>query len=179
MKIPHDPEEIIALVDETDRIVGETTRKEAHEKGLLHREAYVYILNSKKHVLMQKRKDHHLWDHSAAGHFPKNQNYEEAALREAEEELGIKLDKIELKEIAYEKLKVVRKDWGMVNYRFFKIYLVRKDIPLDKYKPDRDEVEEVKYFSKKDLEEVFRKKEEIIIDTTKYILKKYVMKEME
>ena len=73
--IPHNPEEIIALVDENDNVIGGATRGEVHKKGLLHREVYIYIVNSKGQVLLQKRKDVHLWDHSASGHFPKKQNY--------------------------------------------------------------------------------------------------------
>ena len=92
IKIPHDPNEIIAVVDENDIVIGETTRGEAHQRGILHREVYTYLINSKKEVLLQKRLDDHFWDHSSSGHFPKDQDYLEAAQREFEEELGIRLE---------------------------------------------------------------------------------------
>ena len=93
MKIAHDPNEIIAVVDENDKVIGEATRKEIHQNGLIHRETAVYIINSNNHVLIQRRADNHLWDTTCSGHFPVNQSYLDAAVRETKEELGLNIKK--------------------------------------------------------------------------------------
>ncbi len=176
MKIPHDPSEIIAVVDEKDNIVKGATRKEVHKKGLLHREACVYLINSSKEVLLQKRSDRHIWDSSAAGHFPKNQNYKEAIKRETEEELGLKVEKNEFQEVGYEKLKVDLED-NIKNYKFSKIFILRKDVPIEKFNIDKGEIEKIKYF---DLEEVetLLKNPYKLTPSNKTFIEKYILKEI-
>ena len=178
MKVPHDPDEVIAVVNDRDEIIGEATRKEVHEKGQLHREICVYLMNSKNQVLLQKRMDRPVWDSSSSGHFPKDQNYEEGAIRETEEELGIKLQKDELKEIGYEKLKVFLKYNGITNYKFNKAFLVRKDIPIGNFDIDRKEIEEIRYFDKKSLESLL-KAPYLMTPTNEIFIKKYILKELQ
>ncbi len=48
-------EEILDVVDENDRFVGKTTRKEVREKVLMHRVSRVIIKNSENKFLIQKR----------------------------------------------------------------------------------------------------------------------------
>jgi len=174
-RIPHDPDEIIALVDDEDRIISSTTRKEAHEKGLLHREAYAYLINSRKQVLLQKRADNHLWDHSVGGHFPLEQDYQEGALREFREELGINLDKSEFKEIANERTKMTSHNGK--NVRFVKVFLIKKDIPAENFSSDEGEVEEIRYFDIDELKELLSHPEKIT-NTAKYLIEKYILKEL-
>ncbi|MDD5489466.1 MAG: NUDIX domain-containing protein [Candidatus Moranbacteria bacterium] len=89
------------IVDENDNIIGEDTRKNIHEKGLIHREIAVWIFNDSKEILFQKRsltKERYpgLWSASCAGHVEIGDDYEQAALRELEEETGIKAAKKDL-----------------------------------------------------------------------------------
>lgn len=177
MKVPHDPDEVIAVVNDRDEVIGEATRKEVHEKGLLHREACVYLINSENRVLLQKRTDRHIWDSSAAGHFPINQNYEEAVQREFKEELGLELDQNKFKEIGYERLKVNVKNKGLINYKFSKIFLVRKDIPIEDFKIDKEEIEEIRYFDRKELEKLL-KGPYLMTRSNEIFIKKYILKEL-
>lgn len=80
--------EIIDLVDEQDLVVGETTKKEAHEKNLPHRLGCVYVFTADGKLLVQVRKGGIL-DHSACGHVRKSEGYYEAAVRELREELSV------------------------------------------------------------------------------------------
>ncbi len=175
-KIPHNPDEIIAVVNENDELIGKTTRKEAHMKGLLHREAYNYLINSNKQVLLHKRADTHLWDHSSSGHFPLGQEYEEGAMREFEEELGIRLKKDEFKEIAKERMSITSHKGK--NNRFVKVFLIRKDIPIDEFSIDKEEVEEIKYFDINKLKELLSHPEKIT-GAAKYLIEKYILKELQ
>ncbi|MDE1825060.1 MAG: hypothetical protein KGH61_02755 [Candidatus Micrarchaeota archaeon] len=53
---PHDPKEIIAIVDENDRVIGRHVRKN-HAGGMLHREVGVLLVNRLGEVLVQTRDD--------------------------------------------------------------------------------------------------------------------------
>jgi len=89
-------EEMLHEVDERDRIIGSCTRGDAHRLGLRHRSVHLLVFNERGELLLQKRsmnKDVHpgLWDSSAAGHVSFGESYEQCAVREVDEELGIAL----------------------------------------------------------------------------------------
>ena len=82
------------IVDENDREISAASRREVHENNFRHRAVHILIFNRAGELLLQKRspwKDRHplLWDSSAAGHVEANEQYDEAAARELDEELGI------------------------------------------------------------------------------------------
>lgn len=86
--------EYFYVVDEEDRVIGKATREECHHEGLIHRSVYIFILNSKNELFIQKRsksKDLYpgFYTGSATGHVEYGENYTQAALRELKEELGI------------------------------------------------------------------------------------------
>jgi len=86
--------EIFDIVDENDRAIGTKTREEAHVNNLRHRAVHLLIFNQAGELFLQKRslwkdKNPGLWDSSAAGHVDAGESYEEAAVREIGEELGV------------------------------------------------------------------------------------------
>lgn len=87
-------EELFDVVDEYDAVLRQATRREVHEQGLMHRAVHILVFNKNHDCLLQKRsmlKDKHpgVWDSSAAGHLDAGEDYESAARRELQEELGI------------------------------------------------------------------------------------------
>lgn len=83
----------IQIVDENDQPTFEATKQEAWDNGLWHRVARIMIENNAGEILLQHRsptKDifPDCWDNSAAGHVDAGEDYEQAAIRELEEELG-------------------------------------------------------------------------------------------
>ncbi len=91
----NDQQEVYAVVDENDKVIGSATRQEIHQKGWLHRSVHIFVFNKYGQLYLQKRalsKDLYpgCWDSSAAGHVDWGESYEEAAARELEEELGVR-----------------------------------------------------------------------------------------
>ncbi len=48
-------EEIVAIVDETNSVVGSAPRREMRAKALPHRATYVLVFNARGHLYVQKR----------------------------------------------------------------------------------------------------------------------------
>lgn len=94
--------ELFDVVDEQDNALRQEARDTVHEQNLLHRAVHIFVFNKHKDLFLQKRsrlKDRHpgVWDSSAAGHLDAGEAYEQAAIRELGEELGIK--DVELEEL--------------------------------------------------------------------------------
>ncbi len=82
------------VVDREDHALGCASRAKVHGDNLRHRAVHILIFNRKGEVYLQKRsrwKDRHPghWDSSAAGHVNAGEQYDDAARRELQEELGV------------------------------------------------------------------------------------------
>jgi isopentenyl-diphosphate Delta-isomerase len=93
MKRAIDVMEKVILVDEADNVLGEMEKMEAHRKGILHRAFSVFVMNSKNHLLLQRRalgKYHSpgLWTNTCCSHPRAGENVPEAAHRRLFEEMG-------------------------------------------------------------------------------------------
>lgn len=89
-------DEILDVVDGQNKLVGQATRGECYEKGLLHRAVNIFIYNSKGQVFLHKRSDKKLkypgfWDLSCSEHVRPGESFMEAAKRGLKEELGIEM----------------------------------------------------------------------------------------
>lgn len=90
-------EDLVVVVDKSNKVLKYVPRKEAHKKNLLHRTTAILVFNDKGKLLLQKRakdKDTYagFYTVSAGGHVVKGQDYKEAAQRELYEELMISGD---------------------------------------------------------------------------------------
>lgn len=169
------PEEIIPIVNEQDEVIDIRRISQVHQEGLLHREAYVYLINLKKEVLLQKRKDNGLFDHSAAGHFPITESYVQGAKREFEEELGTNISIDELQELCYQRMDSIKPHYR--NQRFVKVYLLSKDIALEQFNTDPLEVAQVKYFTKPQVQ-VLLQHPSLITASAKLLIEKYILQRL-
>jgi len=89
--------ELFDVVDENNRVTGKSSRHEVHTQRLRHRAVHVFVFNKKGELFLQKRsrwKDAHplKWDSSASGHLNSGEGYDETAVREVVEELGVHAD---------------------------------------------------------------------------------------
>lgn len=88
-------DELFDVVDEEDQVVGQARRQDVHAGGLRHRAVHVFVFTARGELLLQRRS--HLkdvcpgvWDSSCAGHLDAGESYEACALRELQEELGLR-----------------------------------------------------------------------------------------
>ena len=90
-------EEVFDVVNERDEVIDAKPRSEVHARGLLHRAVHVLVFNSRGEIFLQKRsmkKDRQpgVWDSSCSGHVDSGETYDETAVRELHEELGLKVN---------------------------------------------------------------------------------------
>ena len=156
--------EYFDMVNESGEPTGEVmSRERAHREGILHRTAHVWVVrptNDGYDVLLQKRsmeKESYpgQYDTSSAGHIPAGQEPLASALRELEEELGIKAESEQLHfagtfRIQYEEIfhgKPFRDNeitW---------VYVYWEPVDAEALTLQASEVDEVRWF---DLDEVWR-----------------------
>lgn len=136
----------IIIVNNKDQIIGFKERTEIQQKDI-YRVAGLWITNSKKEVLLAQRsfnKNHDpgKWGPAVAGTVEEGENYEENIQKEAKEEIG--LENI--------KLKKGPKTESLSQYHYFcQWFLLEIDKDVSDFKIKKDEVEQVKWFSKKEL----------------------------
>ncbi|MFI9613940.1 NUDIX hydrolase [Streptomyces sp. NPDC052023] len=87
-------DEILDVVDEHDRVVGQAPRGEVYARGLLHRCVFVQARDAEGRVFVHRRTPTKLvfpslYDMFVGGVVGAGESYDDAALREAEEELGV------------------------------------------------------------------------------------------
>ncbi len=87
-------DEVIDIVDEADRVVGTSPRGAAYARGLRHRCAFILVRDAEDRIFVHRRTDRKLvfpsrYDMFVGGVVGTGETYDETALREAEEELGV------------------------------------------------------------------------------------------
>ncbi len=160
--------EFFDVLDEEGRKTGEIIeRNEAHKKGICHRVVQVWVMNSEKELLIQKRsanKDTYanMWYTSLGGHIESNENNEQTIIREFLEELGLdvsnQIDKVKylftFKEVE------VSNNGEFIDNEFYDVYLLKMDLDPTKLKLQEDEVSEVKFIRYHDYKQAVINKEE-------------------
>lgn len=91
----NDKSDILDIVDENDVVIGQDTRTNIHAQGLLHREIHICFITPSGNMIFQHRakdKDTYpnLLDATVGGHVEPGMTYEETAIKEMEEETGIR-----------------------------------------------------------------------------------------
>jgi isopentenyl-diphosphate delta-isomerase len=86
--------EYVVLVDDQDNAIGKMEKQQAHVEGVLHRAFSIFIFNSEKKLLLQKRASskYHcggLWTNTCCSHPRENENIKDAAIRRLQEEMGM------------------------------------------------------------------------------------------
>jgi isopentenyl-diphosphate delta-isomerase type 1 len=152
-------DEYIDIVNEDNELTGVSEQKSiAHKNGLWHRAAHVWIYNSQREVLLQRRasnKDFYpdMWDFSVGGHVTAGESVERSAVREVKEEIGISIDMSELECLQIRKIMHVFNN--LRNHEFQYVYVLKKDILIEDMVKQDTEVADLGWFS---IEEVLTMK---------------------
>lgn len=149
--------EIFDICDENGLPTGRTVeRGEAHRAGILHRTAHVWLIREeagRTQVLLQKRsrnKDSFpgLYDTSSAGHVPAGSEVLPSALRELEEELGIRAEPGQLHEAGFFRIRYEKMFHGSLfrDNEFTRVYVYREPVDETALRLQASEVDEVRWF---------------------------------
>lgn len=139
-------DELIIVVDKDDNVKDYMPRNLVHKQKLLHRTIAVTVYNDKGEILLQKRSmkmDNNpgLWSNASGGHVTKGTDYDQTAQQEILEELGINphltlIKTMFINDPAHNSMTAIYKAYSNGPFSF-----------------NKEEIDEVKFFSKQDLKE--------------------------
>jgi len=160
----------IVIVNEKDEIIGYKDRSSLKQSDI-YRVSALWITNSKKEHLLAKRaytKSHHpgKWGPAVAGTVDEGETYLDNIIKEAEEELG--LSGIIFKEGPK------TKTTGEYNH-FTQWYTLEIDKEISGFRIEKDEVAEIKWFSRKELLEGLKTKRDDFIPSLPKILQDLIL----
>lgn len=141
-------DDTLVLVDLFDNEIGKASKKEVHEKGLLHRAFSLFIVHDRKMLIQRRNRNKYhsggLWTNACCSHPRYGELLDEAIIRRVREELGIttRFDK----EFSF----VYRSTFnnGITEYEYDHVFLSDYNGNIE---PDKDEVEEYKWIGLKEL----------------------------
>ncbi|MFJ3902720.1 NUDIX domain-containing protein [Streptomyces sp. NPDC090025] len=94
MSAANPSDEVLDVVDEHDRVTGQAPRGEVYARGLIHRCTFIQVRDAQDRIFVHRRTPTKLvfpsmYDMFVGGVVGAGESYDAAALREAEEELGV------------------------------------------------------------------------------------------
>jgi isopentenyl-diphosphate Delta-isomerase len=131
------------------------TREDVHINWYWHWAVHVWIINSKKQILIKKRpKTKEInplkWDVSSWGHIKAWDDIVSAAIRETKEKLGIDVNEKNLKFLFNRKDSSVYNNWKYIDNEISYIFLLKLDIDEKKLILNKKEAIEVKFINLSD-----------------------------
>ena len=138
-------DELVDILDSDGNATGHTALKsEAHENGWYHPSVHIWFFTEDKKVLIQQRAKNKdtfplIWDVSVAGHIGAGEPVEEAAMREINEEIGLKVEENDLQKIGVFKATHKHSEI-LIDKEFHHLFLCRLRVPLAALKLQKSEV---------------------------------------
>lgn len=133
---------MLNILDEGGSVLGQKSREEIHREGLLHAEIHVWFYTRDGRLLFQHRaKDKDtfpdLLDATVGGHVEIGETFEQAALKEVEEETGLKIGPSDLFLVTITRTKSFDTITGMTNYALRKVYAYRFEGSINDLKVEK------------------------------------------
>lgn len=143
------------VLNEYGEFTGEiATREECHKNGYWHRAVYAFIIDNNGNVLLQKRSANkklwpNMWDVTVGGHVDSGEFGRQALIRETKEELGIEISDEDIKYLVGSTS--INEQGDIINKHYNECYLITKNIDVSNVVIQKEEVSDVKYFSREEL----------------------------
>lgn len=173
--------ESLEVLDTEGFKTGEILSRELiHQLGYWHKEIAICIVNSKREFLMQRRSltrkmkpGEWTW---AAGHVDPHELPIHTALRELEEEIGIKFKPTDLKYVMTLK-DIEFGNNNLLNRRNLDTYLLKTDVTIDEMTLQEEEVAEVKWFPEEEYKKRFLENDSVRKQVYEEILRQHLLDE--
>ncbi|MFC5407766.1 NUDIX domain-containing protein [Larkinella bovis] len=142
--------DLLEIFDADNRPLGFTKPKiEAHRDGDWHRTSEIVVLNTTNEVLLSLRHPDKLylpnfWDVCVGGHVDPGETYEECAMREIEEEIGVRPAAGELHFLGMVDVEAIDESVSLYDREHAAVYLFRTDRTLDQFVMQTDEVADLR-----------------------------------
>lgn len=165
-------QELIDIIDEDGKDLGIVKEKlQAHRDKDWHRTTQIWIINKKSQILINKRstkqfQDPDKWASFFGGHLLAGEAYLEGAVRELNEELGLKLPSVRFKRVE------LRKNAGANEVVQVYIVSIEND---DWLKGESTEVTECQLVSFKDLIKLINKNPDDFSGGADYVIKQITL----
>ena len=163
-------DELVDIVDEKGNFIKVVTKREAHEKGLLHKTVIGEVIDSNGRWLMTRqsksKQDAGQYVSAVGGHVSSGETEIEALKKEAREEVGIEGD------FKYEfvgRIILNRYVVGRQENHFFVVYKIYSD----KKPVTNDEIENYKYFTEEELKKELKENPKSFGDAFHFLLENF------
>ncbi len=145
----------VILVDVNDTEIGVEEKITVHKKGKLHRAFSIFIFNSNKELLLQKRsmKKYHsagLWSNTCCSHPQPNSNLKKEAEQRLKQEMGINCKLKKSFSFTYK----IKFENGLIENEFDHVFIGEFN---GEPKPNKDEVCDWKWISLYELKKDIKK----------------------
>jgi isopentenyl-diphosphate delta-isomerase type 1 len=149
-------DELLDIVNDEDKIIGQEMRSAVHQLGLQHRGAHIFLFTPDGKMLVQKRSADRTTapsalDCSVSEHVKAGESYMRAAQRGIKEELSV--EEVDLKPLVK-----FRMQYDTHDYEICTLYTGSVDPANVKF--DAGEIEEIYYFSMNELQNMLQKDKE-------------------
>lgn len=148
--------ELIDVFDENNKYLGYSLeRLKIHDDNLWHHHVSAWIMNYNGQVLLQqraldKKKNPGKWA-KTGGHVDAGETCEEAIRREIYEEIGLEVNDDEIENIE------IFKSLNPNEHYFSYGYIFYTNLSEDEFKLQKEEVNQVRYYSIEEIEEIRKK----------------------
>lgn len=158
--------EQVVIVNEKDEVIGYKNREDT-DKNDIFRVTGLWIENSQGEILLAQRvfsekNDPGKWGPAVSGTVEKGETYDSNILKEAKEEIGL---------VNCELQKGEKRRVNGDNKFFVQWFFAKVDKNAEDFKLDKREVEEIRWFSKEELEIMIKKTPEKLVKGLKRIPK--------
>lgn len=161
--------EMVEIVDEDLHVLYQTSKKDAHEKGLLHKCVIAEVINIKGEMMLIKpyshKQDSGQYVSPVGGHVSAGETDEEALKREVKEEIGISDFTYKTRGKAIFNRYII----GRHENHYFVLY----EIFTDQKPKLGDEAESYRWFTKKELKNKLKKNKKMFGDAFLFVVKNF------